>query len=126
MRNFTPVKIIICLLVSLTAWADRVRVETFEVLVKKGEVYQGVSFPEGTRLTLIQQNRAVAGAILSQDFKLSGYLLKKGTSLQIWDDGSLFEFEPLAGQSIGDMTFQELEATIRFAKGAVRNKINFA
>lgn len=123
MKSNYLLKIIFCLFVCSFVWANRAQVETIEMLVKKGEVHQGVSFPEGTRLTLIKQNKAVVAATLSQEFKISGLVLKKGTSLQIWDDGSLFEFEPLAGQTVGDMSFQEQEATLRFAKGGVLESV---
>ena len=87
-----------------------------EVIVKKGEKHQGVSFPEGTKL-LVQADGTVRLATLSRDFTLSGYRLLAGSELQIYENGALFELSPVAGQKIGDLTFAAGEAqALRFSK----------
>jgi hypothetical protein len=92
------------------------------VTVKKGDIHQGVQFPEGSTLTLISSSGAVASATLSRDFKMNGHLLKEGISLSVWGNGALFELSPVSGQRIGDIEFQAGEANLRFtAKGILEN-----
>ncbi|MEZ0261553.1 MAG: hypothetical protein ACAH80_11125 [Alphaproteobacteria bacterium] len=93
----------------------RARVETHEVIVKSGEIYQGLQFPEGTKLHLISANNAVASAILSHDFLMNGHLIKGGTTLQIWNDGTLMEIYTQDGQRINDLVFTQGEASLRFS-----------
>jgi|GEM_PF-6139590 len=110
--------ILFCLLLtfpSLTL-AKRAAPPTQEVIVKKGEAYQGVKFPEGTILRVYVSGGAVASATLSQDFTLSGVKLLKGTSLQIYENGALFDFYPLEGQKVGELTFgKEQASSVRFS-----------
>lgn len=100
------------------ALAQRQVLKTHEVIVKKGDVYQGVHFPEATRLNIVDENDSVASAIISRDFNLSGYLIKAGTYLQIWGNGVLFEIEARKRQKINGIIFGENEATIRFNQEA--------
>ena len=105
-----------------TAHAHRPFIPTHQVTVKKGDTHQGVQFPEGSTLTLISSSGAVASATLSRDFKMNGHLLKQGSSLSIWSNGTLFELSPVSGQRIGDIEFAAGEASLRFStKGVLEN-----
>lgn len=110
------------MLILSTAQAHRPFIPTHQVTVKKGEVYQSVRFPEGTTLTLITSSGVVASATLNRDFKMNGHLLKQGSTLSIWGDGTLFELSPVNGQRIGDIEFTAGEAGLRFtSKGILEN-----
>ena len=95
--------------------------ETKEIIVKAGEVYQGVEFPEGTILRVVIQNNGVSSVVLSQDFKMSGHLIKKGTPLEI-QGKDLFRISPADGQKINDMEFAGEADSIQFRNdGSVEN-----
>lgn len=99
----------------------RRQMETKEVIVKAGDVYQEISFPEGTELTLGVVSNYVVRVVLSADFEMNGHLILKGTMLGI-KGKNLFEIWPEEGQKINDMEFKENEAHIRFREdGSVEN-----
>ncbi len=97
-------------------FASRAIIKTHEVLVKKGEIHQGIQFPEGTRLNIVDDTNAVISGVLSQDFQMSGYLIKSGTEFQIWDNGKLSEIVTQAGQRLSYLSFDKGEARISFSK----------
>lgn len=98
------------LLLVPSAYARRAAPPVKEVIVKEGEVYQGVRFPAGTKLYVQVQGGAVTQATLSADFTMSGVKLLKGTTLEIFGDGKLFSFSPLEGQQCGGFTFRAGQA----------------
>lgn len=103
--------------------ASRRAAPTREVIVKKGESYGGVKFPEGTKVMLYVPGDAFASAELSKDFTLSGHSLKKGTILGIYENGGLFHIAPVGGQKIGELTFAPEEAASVYftATGVLKN-----
>lgn len=97
-------------------FATKPYIDTYEVVVKAGDVFQGNHYPPGSVVTVINANKAVAYVVLSADFTMNGNLLKKGTKLGTDQNGSLVEITPVAGQKINDIVFEDSEVSyIRFS-----------
>jgi hypothetical protein len=77
--------------------AKRAAPPTHEVVVKKGDVFQGVKFPPGTLLRVYADDKTVASATISADFTLRGVAVKAGSTLSLWDNGVLMELSPKEG-----------------------------
>ncbi|HEX8955045.1 MAG TPA: hypothetical protein VF798_02150 [Burkholderiaceae bacterium] len=82
------------------AEATRPLISVHEVIVKPGDLYQGIQFPEGTRVTIYDASGEVQYVFLGQDFRMGGQLLKRGTQLQI-ANGKLGSYMTQEGQRIG-------------------------
>jgi hypothetical protein len=106
------------------SFATREFVQTHTVIVKRGEAFQGVSFPVGSKVSLYTASKGVAAVELSENFSMNGILLKAGTSIEIWEDGTLFQFSTRDGQRVHALTFGEHEATLRFSRSGVLESIN--
>ncbi len=124
MKYFKIFSAALFLFTCIEATANRQILKTHEVIVKKGESYHGVFFPEGSHLNIVDQTKAVASAVLSQDFKIGHHLIKAGTNLIIWDNGMLAEITTKEGQRINNLVFAEGEARIRFNQEAKLEEIN--
>ena len=112
----------LCFFYSSWARDQRAQLKTHDVVVKKGEVFQSVKFPEGTRLTVTDQGNVVVSATLSKDFQISGFLIKQNTAVRIGGAGALVEIETEDGQKINNLIFTKGEASIRFTpKGAIED-----
>lgn len=109
---------------STPSLARRAAPPTHEVIVKKGEKYQGVEFPPGTVVRLYP-NDVLVSATLKQNFTHRGLLLLSGSVLSLHENGALFELTPVPGQKIGDLTFgQDEKASLLFSKDGPLERAN--
>lgn len=103
--------LLLAVLLPLPTHARRAAPPVHEVIVKEGEVHQGLRFPPGTKLLVRVQGGAVTYATLSADFTISGVKLLKGTGLELDGEGRLFTFTPVAGQKLAGLTLEAGQAS---------------
>jgi sugar lactone lactonase YvrE len=106
------------------AAATDIPMPTHEVTVKAGDTYDGIQYPVGTKVNLYDKGNTVGSVVLSQDFKMNGQLILKGTQLYVPHGklGCLFSRE---GQTIGAIVLKK-DAQVCFNEQARLEMIHLA
>ena len=104
------------------AAATSIPIATHMVIVKPGETYDGIQYPIGTIVHLTDIGNAVGNVLLSQDFKMNGHVIKKGTNLYV-PNGKLSCYWSQQGQAIGLIVLKE-GAQVCFDKNGALEQIH--
>jgi len=104
--------------------ATQPRIATHSVTVKAGDTYDGIQYPVGTTVSLTDIGNVVGDVILSQDFKMNGHVIRKGTQLYV-TQGKLACFWSREGQAIGAIVLKK-DAQVCFNEQARLEMIHLA
>lgn len=103
----------------LDAKATKIQMEERSVVVRKGDVYDGVRYPPGSQAIFYGDSKSVGSVILSQDFKMNGRVVLKGSRLEL-SGGKLTSYSSVEGQKIGDFTLHDWDLVSFGEDGALK------
>jgi len=97
-------------------------IETHEVIVKKGDVFEGIKYPPGTRVDIEDRTNSVGYVFLSRDFKMNGHVIMKGTQLDV-QNGKLSCYWSKEGQKVNKITLHK-DAQVCFRRDGTLEMIH--
>lgn len=123
-RTFTLLLGAVILAQAGMAAATQIRIATHSVTVKAGDTYDGIEYPVGTKVHLTDIGNEVGYVFLSQDFKMNGHVIRKGTQLYV-TQGKLGCYWSREGQTIGAIALKK-DAQVCFNENAELEMIHLA
>lgn len=90
---------------AMPALAMQPHIRTHSIFVKPGQRIEGIAFPSGTQVVIIDGSGQVSSVLLRTDFRLDGYLLRKGSVLGLQPGEHLGDLFTVNGQVIKSIRF---------------------